>query len=478
MTLLRVFYRSQLRKDIKMSDTIAAISTSTVGSGGIGIVRISGDEAITIADRVFTAKNGKKLADAATHTIHYGNIIDGDNNIIDEVLVSVMKAPNTYTKENVIEINTHGGNLVTGRVLECVLKAGAVMAEPGEFTKRAFLNGRIDLSKAEAVIDIINSKTDFNLKNSVGQLNGRLTKEIDELRDLILDEIAYMEAAMDDPENIPMEDHLEDLKKTLYGLRERINKLKNTYNEGSLLKEGITTVIAGKTNAGKSSLLNLLTGDESAIVTDIAGTTRDTVKEQISLGGILINLVDTAGIRETDDVVEAMGIRKAKEHLNDADLVIYVVDSSSAIGDEDREIISLLEGKNYIVLLNKSDMEQAITRDELYSNGISKDAQIINFSTKTSDGLEQLTSTIKEIFSLNDVLINDEIVITNSRHKYLLDESLNSIDLALNGIDAGFSEDLVSIDIYNSYISLGKILGKEIEDDLADRIFEKFCMGK
>ena len=283
---------------------------------------------------------------------------------------------------------------------------------------------------------------------------------------------------MDDPENIPMEDHLEDLKKTLYGLRERINKLKNTYNEGSLLKEGITTVIAGKTNAGKSSLLNLLTGDESAIVTDIAGTTRDTVKEQISLGGILINLVDTAGIRETDDVVEAMGIRKAKEHLNDADLVIYVVDSSSAIGDEDREIISLLEGKNYIVLLNKSDMEQAITRDELYSNGISKDAHIINFSTKTSDGLEQLTSTIKEIFSLNDVLINDEIVITNSRHKYLLDESLNSIDLALNGIDAGFSEDLVSIDIYNSYISLGKILGKEIEDDLADRIFEKFCMGK
>ena len=363
------------------NETIAAISTG-MSNSGIGIVRISGNEAFEAADRVYKGKY--HIRDMKSHTIHYGHIVDGEETV-DEVLVTVMKGPRTFTGEDTVEINCHGGTYVVKRVLETVLKNGVRPAEPGEFTKRAFLNGRIDLSKAEAVIDIINSKTDFNLKNSVGQLNGRLTKEIDKLRDLILDEIAYMEAAMDDPENIPMEDHLEDLKKTLYGLRERINKLKNTYNEGSLLKEGITTVIAGKTNAGKSSLLNLLTGDESAIVTDIAGTTRDTVKEQISLGGILINLVDTAGIRETDDVVEAMGIRKAKEHLNDADLVIYVVDSSSAIGDEDREIISLLEGKNYIVLLNKSDMEQAITRDELYSNGISKDAHIINFSTKTSD---------------------------------------------------------------------------------------------
>lgn len=461
-----------------MSDTIAAISTSSLGSGGIGIVRISGDDAINIADKVFIGKNGKKLSDAETHTIHYGNIRDENDNIIDEVLVSVMKAPNTYTREDVIEINTHGGNLVTGKVLECVLNAGAIVAEPGEFTKRAFLNGRIDLSKAEAVIDIINSKTEFNLRNSMGQLNGRLTREIDNLRDTILDEIAYMEAAMDDPENIPMEDHLEDLKNTVNNLIKRIGKLKDTYKEGSLLKEGITTVIVGKTNAGKSSLLNLLTGDESAIVTDIAGTTRDTVKEQISLGGILINLVDTAGIRDTDDIVEAMGIRKAKEHLNDADLVIYVVDSTDNIGDEDREIINLLKDKNYIVLLNKSDMNQTVTPEELYKNGIDKNVHIINFSTVTADGLEQLTSVIKEMFSLNDILINDEIVITNSRHKYLLDESIKSLNLALDGIDAGFSEDLISIDIYNSYIALGKILGKEIEDDLADRIFEKFCMGK
>ncbi|MCI5863048.1 MAG: tRNA uridine-5-carboxymethylaminomethyl(34) synthesis GTPase MnmE [Lachnospiraceae bacterium] len=461
-----------------MSDTIAAISTSSLGSGGIGIVRISGDDAINIADKVFIGKNGKKLSDAETHTIHYGNIRDEHDNIVDEVLVSVMKAPNTYTREDVIEINTHGGNLVTGKVLECVLNAGAIAAEPGEFTKRAFLNGRIDLSKAEAVIDIINSKTEFNLRNSMGQLNGRLTREIDNLRDTILDEIAYMEAAMDDPENIPMEDHLEDLKNTVNNLIKRIGKLKDTYKEGSLLKEGITTVIVGKTNAGKSSLLNLLTGDESAIVTDIAGTTRDTVKEQISLGGILINLVDTAGIRDTDDIVEAMGIRKAKEHLNDADLVIYVVDSTGNMGDEDREIINLLKNKNYIVLLNKSDMNQTVTPEELYKNGIDKNIHIINFSTVTADGLEQLTSVIKEMFSLNDILINDEIVITNSRHKYLLDESIKSLNLALDGIDAGFSEDLISIDIYNSYIALGKILGKEIEDDLADRIFEKFCMGK
>ncbi|GAB6159854.1 tRNA uridine-5-carboxymethylaminomethyl(34) synthesis GTPase MnmE [Howardella ureilytica] len=461
-----------------MSDTIAAISTSSLGSGGIGIVRISGDDAINIADKVFIGKNGKKLSDAETHTIHYGNIRDEHDNIVDEVLVSVMKAPNTYTREDVIEINTHGGNLVTGKVLECVLNAGAIAAEPGEFTKRAFLNGRIDLSKAEAVIDIINSKTEFNLRNSMGQLNGRLTREIDNLRDTILDEIAYMEAAMDDPENIPMEDHLEDLKNTVNNLIKRIGKLKDTYKEGSLLKEGITTVIVGKTNAGKSSLLNLLTGDESAIVTDIAGTTRDTVKEQISLGGILINLVDTAGIRDTDDIVEAMGIRKAKEHLNDADLVIYVVDSTGNMGDEDRKIINLLKNKNYIVLLNKSDMNQTVTPEELYKNGIDKNIHIINFSTVTADGLEQLTSVIKEMFSLNDILINDEIVITNSRHKYLLDESIKSLNLALDGIDAGFSEDLISIDIYNSYIALGKILGKEIEDDLADRIFEKFCMGK
>lgn len=461
-----------------MSDTIAAISTSSLGSGGIGIVRISGDDAINIADKVFIGKNGKKLSDAETHTIHYGNIRDEHDNIVDEVLVSVMKAPNTYTREDVIEINTHGGNLVTGKVLECVLNAGAIAAEPGEFTKRAFLNGRIDLSKAEAVIDIINSKTEFNLRNSMGQLNGRLTREIDNLRDTILDEIAYMEAAMDDPENIPMEDHLEDLKNTVNNLIKRIGKLKDTYKEGSLLKEGITTVIVGKTNAGKSSLLNLLTGDESAIVTDIAGTTRDTVKEQISLGGILINLVDTAGIRDTDDIVEAMGIRKAKEYLNDADLVIYVVDSTGNMGDEDREIINLLKNKNYIVLLNKSDMNQTVTPEELYKNGIDKNVHIINFSTVTADGLEQLTSVIKEMFSLNDILINDEIVITNSRHKYLLDESIKSLNLALDGIDAGFSEDLISIDIYNSYIALGKILGKEIEDDLADRIFEKFCMGK
>lgn len=461
-----------------MSDTIAAISTSSLGSGGIGIVRISGDDAINIADKVFIGKNGKKLSDAETHTIHYGNIRDEHDNIVDEVLVSVMKAPNTYTREDVIEINTHGGNLVTGKVLECVLNAGAIAAEPGEFTKRAFLNGRIDLSKAEAVIDIINSKTEFNLRNSMGQLNGRLTREIDNLRDTILDEIAYMEAAMDDPENIPMEDHLEDLKNTVNNLIKRIGKLKDTYKEGSLLKEGITTVIVGKTNAGKSSLLNLLTGDESAIVTDIAGTTRDTVKEQISLGGILINLVDTAGIRDTDDIVEAMGIRKAKEHLNDADLVIYVVDSTDNMGDEDRKIINLLKNKNYIVLLNKSDMNQTVTPEELYKNGIDKNIHIINFSTVTADGLEQLTSVIKEMFSLNDILINDEIVITNSRHKYLLDESIKSLNLALDGIDAGFSEDLISIDIYNSYIALGKILGKEIEDDLADRIFEKFCMGK
>ena len=455
---------------------IAAISTA-MSNSGIGIVRMSGEGSFEIADKIYRGKKEKKLSDQSSHTIHYGHIYD-ENEMVDEVLVMLMKGPHSYTGEDTVEINCHGGVYVVKRILETLIKYGARPAEPGEFTKRAFLNGRLDLSQAEAVGDIITSQNEYALKSSISQLNGNIKKKISEIRNKIIYHTAFIETALDDPEHISVDGYGEELQVTVNELLEEISHLLSTCNDGRIIKEGIKTVIVGKPNAGKSSLLNVLIGEDRAIVTDIAGTTRDTVKEQISLGGILINLVDTAGIRETDDVVEAMGIRKAKEHLNDADLVIYVVDSSSAIGDEDREIISLLEGKNYIVLLNKSDMEQAITRDELYSNGISKDAHIINFSTKTSDGLEQLTSTIKEIFSLNDVLINDEIVITNSRHKYLLDESLNSIDLALNGIDAGFSEDLVSVDIYNSYISLGKILGKEIEDDLADRIFEKFCMGK
>lgn len=458
-----------------MEHTIAAISTSTMSSGGISIVRMSGKDAIETADKIFVSKNGKKLSEASSHTVHYGNIVDEDGNIIDEVLVIVMRAPNTYTREDVVEIDCHGGILVTRKVLEAAIKAGAKPAEPGEFTKRAFLNGRIDLSQAEAVIDVINSKNEYALKSSVSQLDGKLSAKIKEIREVILNHVAYIEAALDDPEHISLDNYVNNIEKDVDNCVDNVYKLLKTSDNGRIMRDGIRTVILGKTNAGKSSLLNALVKEERAIVTDIEGTTRDVLEEQVNLGGVTLNLVDTAGIRKTDDYVESIGVEKAKKYAQDADLVIFVVDSSRPLDKNDDDIISLIQNKNVIVLLNKSDMEQVVKPEDL--KNLNK-FSMVSISAKNETGLDKLEHAIKDMFFNGEISFNEEIYITNVRHKTLLQEALDSLHMVKDGINQGMSEDFLTIDLMTAYEKLGMIIGEEVEDDLADRIFSKFCMGK
>ena len=455
------------------TDTIAAIATA-MSNSGIGIVRISGSEALSIVDQIFVMKNKKRLSEMPTHTIHYGHIYDGKE-LIDEVMVLLMKGPKSYTKEDTIEIDCHGGVYVVKRVLETVLKYRARPAEPGEFTKRAFLNGRIDLSQAESVIDIIHSKNEFALKSSLNQLSGAVSEKIKEVRGEILHEIAFIESALDDPEHVSIDGYGERLSEIINEVISKIEVLLKNSENGKLLKEGITTVIVGKPNAGKSSLLNTLVGEERAIVTDIAGTTRDVLEEQINLNGIILNVIDTAGIRETDDVVEKIGVDRAKKYLNNADLVIYVVDTSTALDENDFEIMEMLKDRQTIILLNKSDLKPLTTSSDIVKY---VDKKMIQISAKEQLGIDELENTIKEMFFQGEVSFNDEVYITNIRHKNSLQESLKSLHLVLKSIEDEMPEDFYSIDLMNAYEELGTIIGEAVEDDLVNEIFSKFCTGK
>ena len=456
------------------SDTIAAVATA-MSPSGIGIIRLSGDESLQIIDKIYRSKsNKKKISECASHTIHYGYIYDGEE-MIDEVMVLLMKAPNTYTKEDTIEIDCHGGVFVMKRILETVIKYGARPAEPGEFTKRAFLNGRIDLTQAESVIDVINSKNAFALKSSLSQLKGSVLTDVKKIRGNILHEIAFIETALDDPEHISLDGYNEKLLAVVNHERKEIKRLLDSSDNGLILKEGINTVILGKPNAGKSSLLNVLVGEERAIVTDIAGTTRDVLEEQINLHGISLNIMDTAGIRNTEDVVEKIGVTKAKEYANKADFIIYVIDSSTALDESDFEIMDILKDKKAVVLLNKSDLEAVTSKEEVEKH---LDKTIIPISAKENTGIIDLEETIKEMFFHGEVSFNDEVYITNIRQKNSLQEALDSLHLVVRSIEDAMPEDFYSIDLMSAYESLGKMIGESVEDDLVNEIFSKFCMGK
>lgn len=457
-----------------MSKTIAAIATGMTGAG-IGIVRISGDNAIAVADKIFEAKSGIKLSDAKTHTIHYGHIVS-DGQVLDEVLVSVMKGPHSYTGEDTAEINCHGGLFVVKKVLDAVLTHGAELAQPGEFTKRAFLNGKIDLSKAEAVMDLIASNSDFALKNSLKSLGGNVSNEIKRLREKILYEIAFIESALDDPEHFDLTGYPDDLKVKIQDIITRIDKLISNAGSGKIIKDGVSTVIVGKPNAGKSSFLNLLLGEDKAIVTDTAGTTRDIIEESVRLDDIVLNIIDTAGIRDTDDEIEKIGVDKARKYAADADLVLYMVDSSIPLDENDDDIIEMLHDKKTIVLLNKTDLETVTSKDDL--RNILGDVYIINISAKENLGIDEFKDVVKTIFYNGDLNYNEDVIITNVRQINELRECLSSLKLVINSIDDGMPEDFYSIDLQNAYVHLGYIIGEEISDDVADEIFSKFCMGK
>ena len=454
-------------------DTIAAIATA-MSSAGIGIVRVSGREAIEIIQKIFRGKKEKNFAEEKTYTIHYGYIADGEE-IIDEVLVMLMKAPHSYTGEDTVEIDCHGGIYVVKKIMETVIKYGARPAEPGEFTKRAFLNGKMDLSQAEAVIDIIDSKNEYALKSSVSQLKGSVQKKIGEIREEILYHTAFIETALDDPEHISVDGYGETLKKVVDNLLEEIRRLLISADNGRIIKEGIKTVIVGKPNAGKSSLLNVLVGEERAIVTDIEGTTRDVLEENIQLQGVSLNIMDTAGIRETKDVVEKIGVDKAKNHANEADLIIYVADASRPLDDNDEEIIEMIRDKQTIVLLNKSDLDMVVTKEELQEK---LNKPMIVISAKEEQGIKELEETLKEMFFHGDISFNDEVYITNIRHKTALQDAAESLEKVLISIENGMPEDFYSIDLLDAYESLGSITGETIGEDLVNEIFSKFCMGK
>lgn len=467
------------------TDTIAAIATGMTDSG-IGIIRISGEDAVFIGSRLFRTPSGKDVLNIVdSHTFHYGFIVDKVQNesddwkdhIIDEVMIVVMRAPRSYTGEDTVEIQCHGGVLMMQKILSAVINAGARLAEPGEFTKRAFLNGRMDLSRAEAVMDVIYSQNEYALRSSVNQLKGRLSEKVKALRKKIIYEIAFIESALDDPEHISLEGYSDVLSEKLREISVILKELIDSSENGKLIREGINTVIVGKPNAGKSSLLNALLGEERAIVTDIAGTTRDTLQETVRLHGISLNVTDTAGIRNTNDIVEKMGVERALQYVENSDLVLYVVDISVELDENDRKIISMLNDKKVIVLLNKSDLSMVVDEDQ-FKNILPEDARIIKTSIVGNKGIDELEETVKDMFFSGHLKSNHEVIITNMRHKEALQEAFNSLKLVEKSISDGMPEDFYSIDLMSAYASLGRIIGEEVDDDLVEEIFSKFCLGK
>lgn len=475
-------------KYFMQDNTIAGIASGM--GGGIGIIRISGDKALEAAGRIFRTKKyiDKKLGkvkkdvkwdynyfnNKETHTINYGFITDGDN-VVDEVMILLMKAPNSYTKEDVVEIDAHGGPFVVRNILELLFKNGVRSAEPGEFTKRAFLNGRIDLSQAEAVMKIISSKSSFALNSAVKQLEGSVSGYIGEIRQEILRNTSQIEAALDDPEHYDLDEYRDSILKDMEEEISKLEGLLERFNDGRMKSEGINTVIAGKPNAGKSSLMNVLLDEERAIVTNIAGTTRDIIEETVYLDNIVLNLADTAGIHETNDIVENAGVGKAIDYLGNADFVIYVVDSSVPLDEADFQIIELLKGKTGVVLMNKSDLEVKLTEQEIKSR---LDWDCIVFSNETKQGLNKLSDYIKNSFLNGDITFNDQVYLTNIRHKEAVEDAVSSLKQAVATMKAGLPEDFVTIDMMDAYIKLGLINGETASEDLVNKIFKEFCMGK
>lgn len=455
-------------------DTIAAITTG-ISNAGVGIIRISGDRACEITDRVFQAENKKKKAsNMKSYTAAFGKIYDGDD-LIDESILLVMKAPHTYTCEDVCELQCHGGIVVLRKILDLVLRNGARAAEPGEFTKRAFLGGRIDMSQAESVMSLINAKNDFAVRTSVDQLQGRLKNTIVNMREKILYNVAFIESALDDPEHYSLDGFPDKLRMIIDDILTQVEGLINTFDNGKILSEGINTVIVGKPNAGKSSLLNMFVGEDRAIVTDMAGTTRDTLSEIVNVRGITLNIIDTAGIRETDDLVEKIGVDKAIKSVDKADLVLYVVDGSVELDENDQRIIEKIRDKNVIVIINKSDLEIKIERDVICRY---IDAEVIQLSAMTGDGSEELYDMLNKMFFEGSLSYNDQLYITNARHKNELVCTKNALEKVIESIDMGMEEDFFSIDMMDAYEHLGLIIGETARDDLADKIFKDFCMGK
>lgn len=460
---------------IFQEDTIAAIATAP-GEAGIGIVRLSGHKSIEILDKIFKAKKDIKTVDIPTRMTTYGHIIDNDGNVVDEVLVIIMREPYSYTTEDVVEIHCHGGIIPVRRIMELVLKNGALMAEPGEFTKRAFLNGRIDLAQAEAVIDVITAKTERGLNAALNQLEGDLSEEIHRIMNELVSILAHIEAAIDFPEHDIEEITQDNILTASENVMQAVKKLINSFEEGKIIRDGLSTAIVGRPNVGKSSLLNILIRENRAIVTDIPGTTRDIIEEYLNIGGILVKLVDTAGIRETDDVIERLGVERTKSAIAEAELVIFTIDASSPLQEEDYEIMNLIKDKKIIVAANKID--KGLAADINYLANKFEEDNIIEMSVKDRIGIDKLEAIIKQVVYQGQASIGKNKMVTNIRHKNLLDKALESLEKAINSLKEGIPVDLLSVDIKEAWERLGQITGDVVEEDIIKEIFSKFCVGK